>query len=85
MEIFFGRCEIEPAFEALCSNWSIWISFDQFLNDLTGALQLLCVPQESGSADKVLIWGHVLALFKLKLKHVDGFLVDVAATLMVVD
>lgn len=52
---------------------------------MASSLELLGVPQEGGSAHQVAVAGLVLALLHLQHVHVNSFLVDVAAALIVVN
>jgi len=82
LQVLLRGGKVDPSFESMRSQ-TCGVDIEDFLDDLTGALELLCVPQESGSAEKVLVRRLLFALVKLQHKCIDRLLIDVAAPLMI--
>ena len=84
LQIFLPSAEVDPSLEGRGREASLIVFYD-FIDDLSCSFELSRMPEESGSADQVLVTGVLLPFVESQDVRVNRLLVNVSASLMVVD
>jgi len=84
LQLLFGGREIYPTFEGLRGQ-RVAIIIEEFLYNGTGPFELLCMPQKCAACKKITVGGHRFLLIQSYSQGIDGFLIDISASLMIID
>lgn len=85
LELLFGCWEKDPSLQANGISITPTCSVYDLLAVLTSSFELLNVPQEAGSNEKILVGGHFFSVVHFKIVSVNGFLIHISASLMIMN